>query len=76
MKVEEKLLQIINLVLDNNDLKLIQDLKLNYSLQVDLEMDSIILAELTVRIEDEFKIDIFENGMVHTIGDIITILSS
>ena len=29
------------------------------------------LAELTVRIEDEFDIDIFEDGIVSTVGDIL-----
>ena len=28
------------------------------------------LAELTVRIEDEFDIDIFEDGLITTIGEI------
>jgi acyl carrier protein len=28
------------------------------------------LAELTVRIEDSFGIDIFENGVVATVGEV------
>jgi len=72
--MEEKLFEIINKVLSNNDLKAIDKLDPKLSLQGELEMDSIILAELTVRIEDEFEIDIFENGMVHTIQDIMDIL--
>lgn len=74
--METKLLQIFNTVLSNNDLKEIDTLTATHSLQTDLEMDSIILAELTVRIEDEFDVDIFENGMVHTIQDIMNILKS
>ena len=74
--METKLLQIFNIVLSNNDLKEIDTLTAIHSLQTDLEMDSIILAELTVRIEDEFDVDIFENGMVHTIQDIMNILKS
>lgn len=74
--METKLLQIFNIVLSNNDLKGIDTLMATHSLQTDLEMDSIILAELTVRIEDEFDVDIFENGMVHTIQDILNILKS
>ena len=33
------------------------------------------LAELTVRIEDKFDIDIFEDGLVSTIQEIVDILS-
>ena len=33
-------------------------------------MDSLDLAELTVKIEDEFNIDIFENGIVETVSQI------
>lgn len=71
---EAKIFQIINTVLSNNDLKTIDKVEPTLSLQGDLEMDSIILAELTVRIEDEFDVDIFENGMVHTIGDILQLI--
>ena len=74
--MEAKLLEIINTVLRNNDLKTIDKINPILSLQTDLEMDSIILAELTVRIEDEFDVDVFENGMVHTIKDILDIIES
>ena len=40
-------------------------------LREDLRMDSLDLAELTVRIEDKFGVDIFEDGMVYTVEDII-----
>ena len=74
--MEAKLFEIINIVLINNDLKTIDAIDPVLSLQNDLEMDSIILAELTVRIEDEFDVDVFENGMVHTIKDIFDILKT
>ena len=35
-----------------------------------LGFTSFDLAELTVRIEDEFDIDIFEDGLVNTVGEI------
>jgi len=34
-------------------------------------MDSLDLAELTVRIEDEFGVDIFEDGMIDTVQEIL-----
>ena len=39
-------------------------------LRNDLDLTSFDLAELTVKIEDEFDIDIFEDGLVNTIGEI------
>jgi len=37
----------------------------------DLGFDSLDLAELTVRIESEFDIDIFEDGIVSTVGEVL-----
>ena len=51
MKDSVRLLEIFNRVLRNNNLKTIHKINPNTNLQKDLEMDSIILAELTVRIE-------------------------
>ena len=42
------------------------------SLRDDLGLTSFDLAELTVHIEDEFDIDIFEDGLVSTVGEIYT----
>lgn len=42
----------------------------NTSLKNDLGLDSLSLAELTVYIEDEFGVDIFEDGIVETVGEI------
>jgi len=44
-------------------------------LRDDLGLTSFDLAELTVRIEDEFDIDIFEDGLVNTVGEIYAKLS-
>ncbi|MBK8852979.1 MAG: acyl carrier protein [Saprospiraceae bacterium] len=41
------------------------------SLRSDLEFDSLQLAQLTVEIEDEFGVDIFEDEIVETVGDIL-----
>ena len=42
------------------------------SLRDDLGLTSFDLAELTVHIEDEFDIDIFEDGLISTVGEIYT----
>jgi acyl carrier protein len=69
--MKAQLILIINTVLTNNDLKNLEELDSNLDLQNDLNMDSIVLAELTVRIEDQFDVDVFEDGMIHTIGDLL-----
>jgi len=68
--MNKKLLDILNIVLENNDLKTLDGYRSTMVLQDELGLDSIMLAELTVRLEDEFEIDVFEEGMVHSIGDI------
>ena len=43
----------------------------NDKLRNDLGFDSFDLAELTVIIEEEFNVDIFEDGLVENISEII-----
>jgi len=70
--MEEKLIEILNEMLEESGNKTISTLESNMHLRDDLEMDSLMLAELTVRIEDEFEIDIFEDGIVQTVGEIVS----
>ncbi len=39
-------------------------------LREDLGFESLDLAELTVRIEEKFGVDVFADGLVHTVGEI------
>lgn len=66
----KKLTEIINLVLSNRGKKTFAEIKRTDLLIVDLGLDSLDLAELTVRIEAHYDIDIFENGIVSTFGEI------
>lgn len=68
--MEEKILAIINEIRASKELPGVQTLKPADNLRNDLELTSFDLAELTVRIEDEFDIDIFEDGLVNTIGEV------
>jgi len=68
---EEKLKGIINIILEKNGKRPIEQLNCNLSVRNDLGMDSFDLAELTVRIEDEFGVDIFEGGIVDTVQQIL-----
>ncbi|MDN5343866.1 MAG: acyl carrier protein [Oceanotoga sp.] len=71
MKTEEKVMEIINKILEKKEKALIKKIKKEDSLREDLEMDSLDLAELTVRIEDEFGIDVFEEGIIDKVGEIL-----
>ncbi len=68
--MEEKILNIINNIRVSKELTPVTKLKENDNLRTDLELTSFDLAELTVHIEDEFNIDIFEDGLVNTVGEI------
>lgn len=71
MTNNEQLLSIINTVLGNNDLPQVESISAEQKLRQDLQLDSIVLAELSVRVEDAFDIDVFEDGMIHTVGQIM-----
>jgi acyl carrier protein len=66
----KKLYEIINGILKENDLDTFDKFEDSHHLKNDLGLDSFNLAELTVLIEDEYDIDIFEGDLVFTIGDI------
>lgn len=68
--MEKKLLSIINEILAGKDLSPIETISAETNLRDDLSFSSFDLAELTVKIEDEFDIDVFEDGLVSTIGEI------
>lgn len=67
----KKLEDFIQIILDNKDIKLGKKITEDTHLRDDLGLDSLDLAELTVRIESEFGIDVFEDGIVNTVGEII-----
>ena len=67
----DKILEIINLIRDNKDLEPIKRISLETKLRDDLEFDSLDLAEFTVHVESEFGIDVFEDGLVETIGEVL-----
>lgn len=69
--MSEKLLEVINYIRANKSLNALSEIKATDNLRNDLGFDSFDLAELTVRLEDVFEIDIFEDGLVNTIGEIL-----
>jgi acyl carrier protein len=68
--MKKSLLQIINEVLENNGDSIIS-ISPEMNLRDDIGMDSLDLAHLTVLIEDEYGIDIFEDGIVVTVSEIL-----
>ena len=68
--MKEKIFSIINQIRSSKDLSPLSRIDESMLLREDLEMTSFDLAELTVRIEDEYGIDIFEDGLVNTVGEI------
>ena len=68
--MEKHVLSIINDIRKSKRLNVLDALKETDNLRTDLNLTSFDLAELTVRIEDEFGVDIFEEGIVNTIGEI------
>lgn len=74
--MNKKVLEIINEIRVAKSLEPVTELKEENRLREDLGLTSFDLAELTVKIEDEFDIDIFEDGLVNTIGEIFAKLEA
>jgi len=69
--MKEKVIEIIkNLIIENGIEVSTEEINDSTSLMNDLGLDSFNLAQLTVEIESEFGVDIFENGVISSVGDI------
>ena len=73
--MQTKVLEVINDIRASKNMEAVVTLNEGDKLRDDLGLTSFDLAELTVRIEDEFDIDIFEDGLVNTVGEISAKLS-
>ena len=69
--MKEKILEILNTVLENSAKEKLSTLNIEMHLRNEIGLDSFELAELTVRIEAEYDIHIFEDGIVNTVREII-----
>lgn len=65
-----KLLEVINEVRANKSLPRLLGYLPADRLREDIGFESLDLAELTVRIEEKFGVDVFADGLVHTVGEI------
>lgn len=59
------------MVLENSSLSTDVIITPETNLREDLNLDSIALAELAVRIEEKYDVDVFEDGLVFTVEEII-----
>ena len=67
----KKFLEIINLIRYNEGLEKLNNITNEQNLMQDLGFDSLDLAELTVRCEKEFGVDIFADGIVTTVKEVM-----
>ena len=74
--MEKKIIDILNVIVLAKGNKIDFDINSDTKLREDLNLTSFDLAELTVKIEDEFDIDIFEDGLVSTVGEIFAKLEA
>lgn len=65
------LLNIVNSIRCNKQMAPLVEVNEADRLREDYGFTSFDLAELTVKLEDEYDIDIFENGLVNTVGEIL-----
>ena len=69
--MNEKLITIINLIRANKSLPAVDSIEPATRLREDLQFDSLDLAELAVRIEAEYRVDVFAEGVVRCVGEIL-----
>jgi len=72
MDKKDFLLEVVNSIRENKGLEKLNVINEKDRLREDYGFTSFDLAELTVKIEDEYDIDIFEDGLVNTVGEILT----
>lgn len=63
--------KIINYIRTNNGKEELSSINPSDSLTQDIGFDSLDLAELTVRIEKEFNVDVFEDEIVSTVDEVL-----
>ena len=73
--MKQKVLDIINDIRLSKGMPALTKIEDSDNLREVLNFTSFDLAELTVKLEDVFGVDIFEDGLVRTIGEIYTKLS-
>ena len=68
--MNDRILDIINQIRANKGVAKLDTIDSTTRLREDIEFDSFDLAELTVNIEEQFAVDIFEDGVISTVGEL------
>lgn len=71
VKMQDNIYEIIKMVMANSSINNNIEITNNASLRKDLSLDSLALAELAVRVEEAYDVDVFEDGIVETVQEII-----
>jgi len=66
----DPLLRLVNFIRANKQHAPLERIEDGARLREELGFDSFDLAELTVRIEDQFRVDVFAEGIVRTVGEV------
>ncbi len=69
--MNKEILAIINEILEDNGNAPIEGLDVNMSLRKDVGFNSLDLAVLTARIEEDYGVDIFADGIIDTVGEVL-----
>jgi acyl carrier protein len=71
-------LEIINEIIVGKGLPALTEIEVSMDsdLRSDFGLDSLDLAVLTVKIEDRTNVDVFENGIITTFGEIVELLEN
>lgn len=65
-----ELLNIVNTVRENKGVAPLTRITPEMRLREDLGFDSLDLAELTVRIDERYQVDVFAAGLLKTVGEV------
>jgi len=76
-EIEKSVCEIVKITVRNQDIIHTSEITVNpeSNLRQDLGLDSLALAELAVRIEARFNIDVFEDSIPKTVNEIINKLT-
>ena len=71
MDAQQTVLGFINRIRKFSNKPQLDSISGDQALQNDLQLDSLDLAELTVNLEGKYGVDIFQNGIVTTVEDVL-----
>lgn len=69
--MNKEILNIVNEILGDNGNAPIEKLEADMSLRKDIGFNSLDLAVLTARIEENYGVDIFADGIIDTVGEVL-----